>query len=253
MTREDPTPKPVAFIGYGDESITPEAIVYSVAIFSIQKQIEAEAVLSAAKRSVGLTDEDRIHCKNMFGDHARRRTCWGKVSPEQISMMIEQLCKALVPIQERPISFVMPNTGLSIDPLEPDGTPTLLDAKGIASLGCSMIQTTLIDRYGYGATTVWTDPDTTKIPWWEGQRRQAQNTRGGYIDLGSDIEPPRISPNIGDPTIHRLLEVADLYAYISAQSASLQGGERSRQWRERLRIIDPEFRQLGLAPGTRFT
>lgn len=129
MTTQDPTTKPVEFIGYGDESITPQAIVYSVAFFSVQKQIEAEAALSASKRLVGLTDEDRIHCKSMFGHHARQKTCWGKVSPEAITSMLEQLCEMLTPIQERPISFFMPNTRMTFDPLGPGGNPTLLDPK----------------------------------------------------------------------------------------------------------------------------
>ncbi|HPV83385.1 MAG TPA: hypothetical protein PK866_09680 [Nitrospira sp.] len=253
MTTQDPTAKPVEFIGYGDESITPQAIVYSVAIFSVQKQIEAEAALSASKRLVGLTDEDRIHCKSMFGHHARQKTCWGKVSPEKISWMIEQLCAKLASLQERPISFIMPNTRISIDPLESGGKPTLLDAKGIASLGCSMIQPILVERYGYGATILWTDPDRTKIPWWGGQTRQAQNTRGVFVDLGSHIEPPRITPQIGQPKIHRLLEIADLYAYISAQSVSSQGGVRHRWWFDRLRTINPERLLFDPAPGTRVT
>ncbi len=169
MTRQDPTPKPVAFIGFGDESVTPQAIVYSVAIFSIQKQIEAEAALSDAKRTVGLTDEDRIHCKSMFGEHARLKTCWSKVTPESIRSMIEKLCETLAPIQERPISFFMPNTSISIEPLEPSEKPALLESKGIASMGCMGIQTILVERYGHGATNLWTDPDTTKIPWWQGK------------------------------------------------------------------------------------
>lgn len=253
MTRQAPTSLPLGFIGYGDESLTDQAIAYSAAVFSVGRHAEAEAVLSKAKRSVGLTDGDRIHCKSMFGNDARRKTCWGKVSPEKITWMIEQLCDSLVEIQERPISFVMSRSRMRIAPLEAEERPTLLEGKGIASMGCMAVFTALIERYGYGAIDLWIDPDATKIPWFDGKKKQAQNTRGNFIDLGPHIEPPRISPQIGTPEIHHLLEIADLYAYISAQSAAAQGGWRSQWWLERFRTINPEILRFKPASGTNLT
>lgn len=253
MSSQDPVPLPLKFVGYGDESITAHAIVYSAAVFSVQKRSDAEAALSAAKQSIGLTDTDRIHCKNMFGNDARRKTCWGRVTPEKISLMLERLCESLVPIQERPISFMMPRSGMTFKPLEPEEKPTSLEGKGIASIGCNAVYTILVERYGYGAINLCIDPDATKIPWLDGKQKQAQNTKGNYISLGPHIEPPRVSPQIGDPKTHCLLEIAALYAYISAQSASSQGGWKSRWWLELFRVINPEIVRFNPASGTRLT
>ena len=253
MTRQDPTPLPLQYLGYGDESLTDEAIVYSVAIFSIEKQAAAEAALCEAKQSVGLSTDDRIHCRSMFGNMARAKTCWSKVEPKSITSMIERLCETLAAIQERPFIFVAPRSWLNIAPLEPEGQPTSLDEKGIASIGFDGIHAHLFERYGYGAINVWIDPDSSKIPWFDGRRRQAHNTKGTFIDLGSHIEPPRISPKIGAPKTHRLLEIADLYAYISVQATSKNGGWKNRWCRELLLTIEPELLRFEPAPGTEQT
>jgi len=72
----------------------------------------------------------------------------------------------------------------------------------------------LLRRHQVGGFRLWIDPDSTKIQWGTG-RRQADSTRGMYVDLGAGQEPPFLEPTFLDGPPPALLQLADVYAYIA--------------------------------------
>jgi len=122
-----------------------------------------------------------------------------------------------------------------------------LDEKGQAAIGFQSLSFHLTQVYGYGRAKLWIDPDHTKIPWLNG-RAQANFTRSGFMDLGPDIEPPESEPIIATGTKPLLLEIADLYAYVTARAHTGKGGWKDRWFQELYSIINPERFLFGAHP-----
>ena len=195
-----------------------------------------------AHESRGLRDPERIdllhrhphqlgtsHFSSPVGDRRRphvavvvltqmtQRGVW-ELSRLPLHSVIKALCEALSGISHRPIVVVAKPTSVVV-PRVPGEEPkdAILDAKGQVAIGFQTLGYHLTRVYGYGATKLWLDSDRTKIPWVKG-KTQANLTRSPFMDLGSDIEPPKFEPIIETGPKPRLLEIADLYAYITAQA-----------------------------------
>jgi hypothetical protein len=253
MERAQPTPAELRYYGYGDESITDEFIAFGTAIFAIDRIPEAEAIIAQAKSSIGLDQSERLHARVMFHAPARRNTAWEDIHPNDIASMVVRLLEELKKIGERPLIFVSPTSRIVFPGFDNQkSSETRLEDKGVAALGFQGIQVNLVQRYGYGGIKIWVDPDKSKIPWLGGRHSQANSTRSGFVDLGPDIEPPRVTPESSDCPNPKLLEVADLYAYVTAQAYSKKGGEKVRRFQELFKLIYPEQVFFEPAPGTKW-
>lgn len=165
--------------------------------------------------------------------------------------MVVRLCEDLKGMGERPLIFVAPASQMTFAGLGgPDEPQTHLEKKGIASIGFQSVHVHAVERYGYGGVKIWIDPDRSKIPWLGGKRRQANSTRSVYVDLGPGVEPPQLVPEIEDSPKPRLLEIADLYTYVTAQAFSGKGGKKIRWFQDLCRLIDPERLHFQAAPET---
>src|SRR5437867_6622728 len=254
MEREAPTKAELKFFAYADESITDEIVACAAAVFPIDRISQAEAALAAVKESLGLPPDVVLHCRVIFSGEARRGTSWERVEPEAIYSAMLRLCKDLKSIGQRPVVFVAP----AISPPPIPGPPgsesrvTQLDTKGVAAIGFQTINFHLVQKFGYGAVEVWIDPDKTKIPWLGAQRRQANSTRSGFVDLGPAVEPPLLPPNVKSDPKPRLLEVADLYSYVAARADSEKGGWKTKWFQEAYGIICPERVEFVPNPDTKW-
>jgi hypothetical protein len=213
-------------------------------IVPVEKVAEAEMALHRAKESVGLSSDVSLHCSKIFNSDSRRKTAWGHLEATEINEMVFNLCNDLKEIVHRPLVSIFPPSWPSVAPL--DGAPAVsLNDKGIATLAYQAIYTRLTFEFGTGVR-VWIDPDSTMIPWGN-QNRQAHHTRTLYMDLDSSAQPYKFEPTIEDKPKPKLLEVADLYSYITTKAQSRAGGKKIAGFQELYAFIDPA-RLMGVPP-----
>lgn len=73
---------------------------------------------------------------------------------------------------------------------------------------------------------IWIDPDSTRIPWGE-RRMRADRTRTSiYIDVGPGQELLKVESQVANAPKPSLLEIEDLYAYITLRAHASSGGQR---------------------------
>jgi hypothetical protein len=104
--------------------------------------------------------------------------------------------------------------------------------KQIASFCAQGAMIPLAKNPGLDRVRFWADPDSTLIDWLDG-RRQATRTFSGFIGMGPGKEPPRIKTMPIEREKPKLLEVADVIAYVAQRA--MRGGRR---------INDGRFRRL---------
>jgi hypothetical protein len=226
---------------YADESISRSIIVCAAAVFPIDQVSVAETALASMKEALGLPPTTSLHCRIIFnGNERQRHPEWKTVPPKAINSAIVDLCRSLTVIGHRPIAMVSKPTSVVI-PSAPgeESKGTNLDGKGQAAIAFQSLDFHLTQLYGYGATKLWIDPDSTKIPWLKG-KTQANFTRSMFMGLGPNFEPPRSEPIIETVSKPPLLEIADLYSYVTAKAHTGKGGWKDLWFQELYSIINPD-------------
>ena len=222
-----------------DDSIAEDGIVCAAAVFPASRIPPAEAVLVRSKKEVGVPPDTVLHCRILFAGDARRKTLWRCVSPEGIYAMAQNLCEALKPIGLQPIVALIDRA--LVQPAFPvPGSPAQMPSeKESASWAYGAVATNLVDGHQGKPIRMWLDPDSTRIPW-GGKRARADQTRKSFwINLKQGQQPLQIQPQIADRPKPCLLEIADLYAYITVQAHSGRGGQRVERFKHLYKIIDP--------------
>jgi hypothetical protein len=225
--------------GFADDTVMEQVVVCAAVIFDEERIADAEVALADAKASVGIDPGEPLHCRVLFSGDARRGTVWERVSRSAIDAMVEKLCLDLRPFQHRPVVAPIKRREFPDQQMEPGGPVKRLDIKGIASFAYHAIIVNLHGRFGHERFRLWIDPDKTMTPW-GATRRRVDTTRRIYVDLGPGQEPPLIEPVVDDQPKPVLLQVADLYAYITGRGLSAGGGRDYAWFRKRLAELDPE-------------
>ena len=225
--------------GFGDESIDSEIVAYAAAVFSADRTADAEAILANAKKTVGLSPEVPLHCRELFSGDARKRTPWANIKASDIYAMVEDVCQKLKGIQHQPVVSVIESRRVPAQPVAPDLPNRPLVGKGVATMAYQAVATALILRFGESGIRLWIDPDTTKIPWGK-ERKQVNTTRSFYLDLKPGNEPSQLNPEIDDSPKPRLLEVADIYAYVARRAFSKAGGWQFQWCHDLYGVIQPQ-------------
>ncbi len=227
---------------FGDDSVMDDIVTCGIALYQQERVAEVERILGAAKGTAGVPQTARIHCRVLFSGDARRRSEWADVTAERVNKIILDLCCALQPVGERPLVAVMDPRNVPVVPAS-DGAPEIrLTDKGVASTAYQAVLPFLYMRYGQGGFRLWIDPDMTQIPW--GARRQrADSTRGTFVDftpsMQSLVEPIELQAEVQESK-PPLLEVADVYAYVTARAHASRGGRQGRYFEELFAVISPE-------------
>lgn len=213
---------------FGDESIGGGFACYALAIFEEDRVSTAEGLLAAAKRTVGVPEDATLHCRVIFKGDARRGTVWDRPAAELYSML-GKLCGDLQSVQRRPIVVAIDHRKMPAMPTAPDHPNRPMTDKGAAVMAYQAVASILIREAGQENVRIWADPDRTRIPWGL-ESRQIDSTRSFYVDfkpgeIATSFEPTQVAGG-NKP---RLLEIADLYAYVTGRVASGSGGS-ARQW-----------------------
>ena len=116
-----------------------------------------------------------------------------------------------------------------------------LNVKGVTTFAYVSVFSHLTDRYTPRTVRVFIDPESTKIPWGPGKRRQAELTRSLHVDLGEHSASGLLVPHVERNPKPRLLEVADIYAYAAAR-ANGPAHDQLREWfRDLCRSMAPQW------------
>src|SRR5215472_12868519 len=201
-----------------------DLVVTAALVLREERVAHAESILAESKLATGLPAEERLHCKTMFVADARRGTAWQSLSPDAIYKLVRAVCGQLKDISEQPLLAILDPRQFPEEPVTPTGPIRRRGPQEIASLGYGGLWAGLSTRYAVCNFRMWVDPDPTRIDWGAG-RRQADRTRGIYLDLGPGTEPPKLEPEVViSETKPPLLEVADIYAYTALQVHRRRGG-----------------------------
>jgi hypothetical protein len=223
-----------------DDSITDEGIVCAAAVFPLERLQDAESALRTAKVRIGVPVDAQLHCRILFAGDARRGTPWENVEPDDIYEMAQHLCDALRPIGLQPVVCLIDRTLIQPRFPAPGFQAAMPSEKESASLAyCAVANHLVFDKPGI-QVRIWIDPDSTRIPWGLKKSRADRTRTSFWIDLGVGQEPLRVEPQIADRPKPLLLEVADLYAYITVQAHSDRGGKRVERFKKLYDIIKPQ-------------
>lgn len=228
---------------FGDESISSATVVYATAVFADDQVPRAEEIVASAKRSLGLDPEVPLHCREIFSGDARRGTPWADVEADDIRSMVKALCEQLKPVQYQPVVAAIDPRHVPPQPVAPGQPNRPLVEKAIATLAYNVVATMLRLRFGQGNFRLWIDPDSTMIPWGPGNR-QVNSTRDLYLDLVPGMPPTLLVPEIEATPKPRLLEIADLYAYVTRKAFSGPYGRYDRWFHALYAEINPEAHVL---------
>jgi hypothetical protein len=233
---EDPAP---TIVGFADDTARNERLVCAVVLLSSAQRLHAESILRNAKASVGVAADVPIHCRQMFLEAARRKTPWRFVSRRTIQGMLWHLCETLKPLSERPVVCMIERSSI---PPGVGGAGSMfegLEDKGIATFAYVAAFTHIAQSFPAQSVRVFIDRDKTKIPWGPGRKQQAQLTRQVDLDsVRSRANERFVAHPVSDPK-PALLELADLYAWMTAR-AHYSVPDAIVMWcRELYRVIDP--------------
>jgi len=232
---------------FADDSITSAVVACGVAIFQEERIAAAEELLRVEKGAVGIPTDERLHCRVMFSEQGRRGTPWERLGPKGVYALVERICDRVRHLSDRPLVSVVDRRGIPPQALAPGRPIQTLDPKAIATMTYMGAWGGLLRRHRVGGFRLWIDPDATRIPWGTG-RRQADSTRGMYVDLGPGQEPPFLEPTFSDGPPPTLLQLADVYAYIAVQSHGGRDGWRTRWFQRLYAAIDAQVETM--APNT---
>jgi hypothetical protein len=247
---------------FGDESCGQTFVAYGVLLVCETQMSDAEAILTEVKKRFGGEDGHRLHCREMFGGHARSKTPWANLSMADVFNLYEALMtrlrdanlRRLVAIARKsdfpdrlpalPMQHIDPSLNVS-----PRWTKEM--QLGEKQLAAWCAQGVMIPLTASGQVRLWADPDKTSIEWLDG-KRAATRAIDGFVDIGPDKEPPRINvmPVTGEKP--KLLEVADCIAYVAQRSRTSGGGNNDRRFKSLEELIDPELIRFAVAPDGGF-
>jgi len=228
---------------FADDSVTPDVVACGVAVFQEDRIAAAEELLRVEKVAVGIPADERLHCRVMFSDHGRRGTPWERLGAKGVYALVGKVCDRVRQLCERPLVSVVDPRKILPRAMTPGGPVLAPDPKAIATMTYWGAWGGLLRRHQVGGFRIWIDPDATKIQWGSG-RRQADSTRGMYVDLGAGQEPPLLEPAFSDGPPPALLQLADVYAYIAVQSHGGRGGWRTRWFQELYAAIDAQVETM---------
>jgi hypothetical protein len=225
-------------IAFGDESENDTHLVYALAIFRSERTDEARAALARMKRSLGVPESTRLHCRVVFSGQRRRGTAWAATNHRQIENAVRGLAVEIHNLNETPEIGVIDRRRVPLLPTSPGHADRVWRAKETLGLAANIAIMGAVSRFGIDRVRFIIDRDKTQIQ--RGVKWQrADSTRGMFVDLGAGREPVKIEPEVQDDS---LLEIADLYAYTALRAQSREPG---RLFSELAGIIRPKIRSMG--------
>jgi hypothetical protein len=221
--------KPI--IVFGDESHSNEIVTFAFFIVPALKMDALDLALRQVKIRYGLPEDVRIHCREMFNEHARAKTAFAKFSTEHMLRFLNDLMQASFDAGARgvvghlnaknaPDKFLM-GPWQTVGEVKPDEGP--LEEFDASSLKVRMMfcyyaaTASLSHCVAQSKIKAYVDGDSTKIPYFDNKRRKVDGLRSFF---GLDTSDARFEPEIVRDIKPPPLDLADVLAYASARALS---------------------------------
>ena len=204
---------------FGDESSFLNGLTtYAIVGVWSENQNVTEDAFRQLKLSFGGKADSRIHCRELFGIHARAKSDWAHLRDQDVGRFLLSLTKLADQFQlRRNVGFVdgsrAPKSLLGVGSIE---SKCELSEKHLCTLAFVAAAAQVFQQLGPDKVKYWIDPDKTKIDWW-GQRRQAGLTR--TLSL-IDFDFAKVTPELDKPTDRIFLDLADVLAYSAGRARS---------------------------------
>lgn len=215
-----------SFCAFGDESTAYQWVSYALVGFWADALTAAEAIVSEEKTRFGVNPAERLHCRELFNDQARRKTAFAGLSRDKIidlyasialrlRMLGALYAVGLVNRGQAPPKMAIP---WATGQIRESRTVRLSD-KHLALFAFMGAAGQLNEALTVDSKVrVIIDPDTTLIDWFGKTREQAWRIYGRiHMDIPAQWSQPEIPSS--KPA---LLEIADLAAYVSPRVRSEQ-------------------------------
>ncbi|SRR6266849_2045082 len=232
--------QPNMFDVFGDESAGLELVSYGVLVVPDNRLDEANALLVKIEADFGGSEDQKLHCRELFNGHLRAKSPWAQLKQQTVFELYEALAVALRRSGLRRIVTIARKSHFP-KTLPQNGTwpEIILNDKQLTAFCGNAVMIPLSKDPGLEKVRFWADPDHTSIEWL-GARRKATSALNMFIDVGPGNEPPKVQvANILDEK-PALLEVADFVAYAAQRGLSRKYGTFKQRYKNLYALLAPE-------------
>ncbi len=232
---------------YGDESHSNEIITYSFLIIPSQKAKAVEHAISETKNRHNLNSDTKLHCRELFNAHARKKTELAKFTEEEILNILRDLMTASFSAGARAWVGYLNTRGApdqllfeSIDKAKPEAW-SVRDLK-IQMLFCyQAASATLTHIVPPKNIKAYVDGDKTKILYLDNKRRQLDTLRSFFPVEHSN---EKISPEPLHGQKPLILDLADVLAYAAARGLTDTVLKNKHHFISIVNSIDPGYSEV---------
>lgn len=223
---------------FGDESSFPNGLTtYAIVGVWSKNQKVTEDAFRQLRLSFGGKSNSRIHCRELFGIHARAKSDWAHLSDRDVGEFLLSLAKLADQFKlRRSVGFVDGSRApMSLPGIGSIESRCELNEKHLCTLAFVAAAAQVFQQLGPNRVKYWVDLDKTKIDWW-GQKRQADLTRTLTL---MDFDFAKVTPELDKPNDRIFLDLADILAYSAGRAQSTTEPDRAVPFKELMNIWAP--------------
>ncbi len=79
------------YIAFGDGSETDQGCFYGLFLIPESAVLFSESILTQTKLKYGVSEDSKLHCRELFAVDARRKSCWSKLSDAEVIQMCGEI------------------------------------------------------------------------------------------------------------------------------------------------------------------
>lgn len=209
-------------IGFGDESVYRETLVYAFAGLPRQSESAALAMLADVRKKFAIPETARLHCRTFFSGDSRKKLGLSFLSRQDIEQLYSTILDELKKLTcECRFSFTKRPDSKTITLMQPHFPALQNTDKGllVILLNCCFSQPPKDSlRFKIFDAELWVDVDKTPVEWFD-VKRQFVNLSKGFSQVNSsEGKIDYISPHVSTWKEQPLLQIADLLAYVWAHA-----------------------------------
>jgi hypothetical protein len=235
---------------FGDESHSHEVVTYAFVIVPAQRAAAVELALENAKKSYGLRADTRIHCREIFNAHARRKTEFKSFSSEDLFSFLRRLMAEAFNAGARGWVGYLDSRSVPDILLFESTTGKGVDKWNVRNLKTRMFfcyqaaSGPLTHIFSPSQTKAFVDGDKTKISHFD-KRRKVDSLRPFFpVEHNNAKFFPQILHGDKPP----LLDLADLLAYAAARGLTKTVTSDKSAFVSIVEALDPGYSEVIFEP-----
>lgn len=220
---------------YGDESLVDGHVVYGIIAIPVSRLDVIETILGDVKESFGAARSAIFHCRELFHEHARRKSEWAHLSSKDVYELAFELATRLSGNGIRTaIGHVNSSAILGREMAGVGDSPGMsLDKSGqmIPWAFQGAISQFMFDSQFKGRCKLWIEPNKDLIEWFGKRRQVGRLLITNSVEIESDamhLKEKLVPENLETKDAPQLLQLADFLSYCSCRVIANSGSKKSR-------------------------